>query len=107
MTPFVPDSASTSQRVTEMVTSPEVPIVDVPDTIGQRTVEEEEDVVVEETSVEEFIAMRRTRRKIVPKPSWLKDHIAFALLVPEAEIPNHYNEAADSLDGDKVQNEDG
>ena len=67
MTPFVPGSASTSQRVTEMVTSPEVPTVDDPDTIGQRTVEEKEDVVVE-TPAEESIAMRRIQRMSLSHP---------------------------------------
>ena len=43
----------------------------------------------------------RPQRKNVPKPSWLKDKIAFALSITKAEIPNHYKEAIDSPDGDK------
>ena len=63
--------------------------------------EGEEDTVVEETLAEESIAMRRSRRKNVPKPSQLKDHIAFALSITEVEIPNHYKEVTDSPDVDK------
>ena len=47
--PFVPDSTSTSQQVPLTVTSPELPIVNVPDTVDHVTVEAEKDAVVEET----------------------------------------------------------
>ena len=45
MTPFVPDSTA-SQKVPVMVTSPELPTINVPDTVDHGTVEEEKDVVV-------------------------------------------------------------
>ncbi|KAK8934286.1 hypothetical protein KSP39_PZI015019 [Platanthera zijinensis] len=65
--------------------------------LGQEDVDTEEDVG--EAPVEESIARCRSRRTNVPKPSWLRDHIAFALSATEAEIPSHFKEAMESPEG--------
>ena len=92
-TPFVPQSTSTFTQDPDPDTVQEISTDDAQIEV------EEEDVEVE-VPAPESIARSRTRRQNIPKPAWLRDHIAFALSATEAEIPCHYKEAIDSPDSD-------
>ncbi|KAK8952542.1 hypothetical protein KSP39_PZI003451 [Platanthera zijinensis] len=91
VTPFIPPAPHTPDEVYDGTVDEVADTDEVPDTDDQEVEE-----VESESQVQDSIARRRTRRQNVPKPAWLRDHIAFALSASEAEIPCHFKEAVES-----------
>ncbi|KAK8948464.1 hypothetical protein KSP39_PZI005002 [Platanthera zijinensis] len=89
VTPFVPPVTHTPDKVYDETAD------EVPDTNDQEVEE-----VEAESQVQDSIARSWTRRQNVPKPAWLRDHVAFALSASEAEIPCHFKEAVESSEAD-------
>ncbi|KAK8950916.1 hypothetical protein KSP39_PZI003024 [Platanthera zijinensis] len=89
VTPFVPPVPHTPDEVYDETAD------EVPDTDDQEVEE-----VETKSQVQDSIARSWTRSQNVPKPAWLRDHIAFALSTSEAEIPCHFKEAVKSPEAD-------
>ncbi|KAK8914074.1 hypothetical protein KSP39_PZI023741 [Platanthera zijinensis] len=57
-----------------------------------RADDQEVEEVETESRVQDFIVRSRSRRQNVPKPAWMRNHIAFALSASEAEVLCHFME---------------